>query len=110
MARHRPVGGGAWRHWLAGLEDSLAGAFELPRDAVRNLPRLTLMGPLELVVENHRGVLFFDPERVLVDVPGGCLEVSGQGLVIGRIDREELRLQGRIDTVRFLPGPEGEPR
>lgn len=110
MARDGRGGGEGWRHWLAGLEDSLAGALELPRDAVRNLPRITLMGPLEMVVENHRGVLFFDTARVLVAVPGGRLEVTGDRLTIARIDREELRLQGRIGQVRFQPGPEGEGR
>ena len=98
-------GGGGWRHWLAELEDSLAGALELPRDAVRNLPLITLLGSLELVVENHQGVLYFDDARVLVAVPGGRLEVTGQGLAIGRIDREQLRLQGRVDQLRFLPVP-----
>ncbi|QIA27938.1 hypothetical protein DYI95_010830 [Thermaerobacter sp. PB12/4term] len=97
------AGGEGWRQWLAGLEDSLAGALELPRDAVRNLPRITLLGGLELVVENHRGVLFFAPGRVLVAVPGGRLEVTGRELAIGRIDREQLRLQGQVEQLRFLP-------
>lgn len=114
MARDGRGGGGGgagareegWHRWLAGLEDSLAGALELPRDAVRNLPRITLLGSLELVVENHRGILFFDAARVLVAVPGGRLEVTGQQLAIGRIDREQLRLQGQLEQLRFLPVPD----
>ncbi|HEY8552251.1 MAG TPA: YabP/YqfC family sporulation protein [Thermaerobacter sp.] len=108
MARDGRGAGDGWRRWLGDLEDALADALELPRDAVRNLPRITLMGPLELVVENHRGVLLFDAARMLVAVPGGRLEVTGDRLAIGRIDREELRVQGRIEQVRFLPGPAGE--
>ncbi|PZN06724.1 MULTISPECIES: YabP/YqfC family sporulation protein [Thermaerobacter] len=108
MARDGRRGGEGWRRWLGGVEDALAEALELPRDAVRNLPRITLLGPLEVVVENHRGVLRFDAAHLLVAVPGGRLEVTGDRLAIGRIDREELRVQGRIDQVRFLPGPAGE--
>lgn len=112
MARDRRAASRSLRHWLAGVQQGvqqgLAGALDLPRDAIRDLPRLTLIGQGELVVENHRGVAFFDQERVLVALPGGRLEVRGQRLVIDRIDREELVVIGRIEAVHFLPGAEGD--
>ena len=108
MARDRAAKDGPRRQWPAGLGDSLVEWFELPRDAVRNLARLTLLGSWELLVENHRGVLFFDAVRVVVAVPDGRLEITGRDLVIGRIDREALNLQGRIEALRFLPPAEVE--
>jgi len=108
LARDRAARGGPRRQWPAGWGDSLVEWFELPRDAVRNLARLTLMGPWELLVENHRGILFFDAVRVVVGVPDGRLEITGRGLVIGRIDREALHLHGQIESLRFLPPAEGE--
>lgn len=114
MARDRPAASRPLRTWLAGVQhgfqQGLAGALDLPRDAIRDLPRLTLIGQGELVVENHRGVALFDRERVLVELPGGRLEVCGHRLVIDRIDREELVVTGRIDVVRFLPEAGGDRR
>ena len=83
MARDRRAASRPLRDWLAGVQQGvqqgLAGALDLPRDAIRDLPRLTLIGQGELVVENHRGVAFFDQERVLValgDVQGHSLHAA----------------------------------
>lgn len=83
------------------LKEAVATLFELPRDAILDLPRLTLIGNLQLTVENHRGLVEYTPQRIRIATQGDGLEVTGQGLRIGSVYREELIISGRIETVRY---------
>ncbi len=83
------------------LRRRLSQAFDLPQDVSLDLPRILLVGRLQLVVENHRGLIDYTPERITVGVPRGQLAVWGRDLVIGSISPEELSVTGQIDGVRF---------
>lgn len=101
VAPDRP-GGPARLASRAGLKvkEAVATVFELPREVILDLPRLTLIGNLQLTVENHRGLMEYTPERICIAVHAGRLEITGQGLRIGSVYREELIVTGRIEAVR----------
>jgi sporulation protein YqfC len=80
-----------------------AKMLELPQDVVMDLPRMTMIGNVQLYIENHRGVLHFSSERLLLALSKGKLEVQGRQLVIRAILTEEVFIEGVIDGVTFLP-------
>ncbi|MFO7245390.1 MAG: sporulation protein YqfC [Thermaerobacter sp.] len=90
MPARRP----AWRKQLAEFLD-------LPRDVVLDLPRVSIIGGLQVLVQNHRGLVEYLPERVVVAVKGGRLTVRGEDLVIAGVDAEELMVTGRVAAVEF---------
>ncbi len=80
-----------------------AGVLDLPKDVVLDMPRITMIGPLQMYVENHRGVLVFDRNelRLLLSNKGQLL-VRGENLVIRQILPEEVLLEGFIRDVHYL--------
>lgn len=78
------------------LRGRLTSLFDLPGDVVLDVARIILIGDLELAVENHRGLVEYTPQRVVIAIPGGRLVVVGGGLTIGSITSEEITLTGRI--------------
>jgi len=84
------------RKWTATILD-------LPQDVVLDLPRVTMIGGLQLTVENHRGVLHFSPASLRLGMDGGELEVTGEELVIRNIGAEEVFVEGRILGVQLIP-------
>lgn len=80
-----------------------AGILDLPKDVVLDMPRITMIGPLQMYVENHRGVLLFDKHelRLLLSNKGQLL-VRGERLVIRQILPEEVLLEGVIKEVHYL--------
>jgi len=76
-------------------------ALDLPGDLVFNLPRLTLIGGKQLYIENHRGVVFFSPEQLQLELSHGSLEVEGSGLVIKEILPQEIVIEGRIVGIKY---------
>lgn len=83
------------RKWTATILD-------LPQDVVLDLPRITMIGGLQLTVENHRGVIHFSPQLLRLAMDDGELEVTGQDLIIRNIGAEEVYVEGRIKGVQLL--------
>lgn len=88
------------RKWTAAILD-------LPQDVALDLPRVTMIGGIQLTVENHRGVLHFSPKSLRLAMERGELEVTGEDLVIRNIGAEEVFVEGRILGVTLHP--KGKP-
>lgn len=84
------------------LRDKMASIFELPADVVLDVPRISLVGDMELVVENHRGLSEYEANRVVLAVAGGSVEVSGLELSIGSVSPDQITIRGKIRGFRYL--------
>ena len=78
------------------LKRRLTDLFDLPQDVTLDLPRILLVGGLQVILENHRGLAEYSPERVVVGVARGQVAITGEGLEIGVINTEEITVLGRI--------------
>lgn len=84
------------------LRSRLAELLDMPRDVVLNLPRISVVGDLQVLVQNHRGVKEYTPDRVIIGMERGLIVISGQELVISNIHEEEITITGRLDGVQLL--------
>lgn len=84
-----------------GLRDRLVSLLELPGDAMLDVARITMVGDREMMVENHRGLTEYTPNRVVLTVPEGELAIDGEELCIGAISREQVILLGKIRAVCY---------
>jgi sporulation protein YqfC len=80
-----------------------AGMLDLPQDVILDLPRITMIGPLQMYIENHQGVLIFHQHelRLLLSNKGQLL-IKGERLTIRQILPEEVLLEGFIREVHYL--------
>ncbi|MDH7577307.1 MAG: sporulation protein YqfC [Bacillota bacterium] len=78
------------------FEYALAHFLELPKDLVMDLPRVTLVGDMQVIVENHRGIIEYTRERVRISTSLGELIISGTGLALSTIFPEEIAVEGKI--------------
>jgi len=84
------------------FRQKLANMFELPKDIVLDLPRITLLGSLQVTVQNHRGILEYTPEKVTIGISAGQLRITGADMVIGIVCQEEIMVTGRIQEIAFI--------
>lgn len=85
-----------WNHFTAKMLD-------LPQDVVQDIPRITMIGNLQLYVENYKGVLDFSSEVLKMELSKGKLEVIGKQLVIRAILPEEVFIEGIIEDIKYIP-------
>jgi len=74
---------------------------DLPKDIVLNLPRITLVGDLQLVIENHQGIEDYDGEVVRIALARGCFVISGKNLTLRSIHSDEIVVDGTISSLKF---------
>ncbi len=84
------------------IQGSLADFFELPRDIVLDLPRITLIGSRQLYLENHKGIVEYSDERIKVRVSGGVFLIGGEELTIRNLYASELYVEGEILFTEFI--------
>ncbi|WP_380025875.1 sporulation protein YqfC [Effusibacillus consociatus] len=83
------------------LQNLAANLLELPKDAIYDVPRITLIGGLQVFIENHTGILEFDHSRIRLSHTKGELQVTGKRLVIKYIQPREILIEGEINGVKF---------
>jgi len=93
MRTHKPRRSAPALDWLCDLSGRTA--------------RITTLGNRSLLVENHRGVLVFTSERIVLCTACGEVEVVGSGLSLGDVRRDALIIRGNIRDVK-LPGREAQ--
>lgn len=82
--------------------ESLSNYLELPKDLLLNLPRITLVGDIQLHIENHRGIIEYTKERIRISISMGELVIVGEGLVLRNIFPDEIAVEGKIKALNIL--------
>lgn len=84
------------------LKEKMAELLELPKEIVLDLPKITMFGDKNLIVENYKGIIEYDNNRIRVNTGKGIIMVSGDRLVIKEITSEDLMIEGEILSLEFL--------
>ena len=79
----------------------LANLFELPADAVLDLPRFLLVGNANLLIENHEGILEYGETLIRVATKEGTVNVTGQELELEEISTDQIMISGRIGALKW---------
>ena len=95
------VGLKAWKEAWKRQVRQAAEEMDLPQSVLTGLPRLVLEGN-EVELQGQGGILEYSPERICVAVKGGCIRVTGSGIVLTTMEKDALRFSGRITTVELL--------
>jgi sporulation protein YqfC len=74
----------------------------LPGDALLDVPRLTWVGVNQLHIENHTGIIHFEPSKLTVQTPVGQLKLVGEQLELILMTRDELFVVGTIVACTYV--------
>ena len=75
---------------------------ELPKDLVLDLPRMTLVGNVQLTLENHRGVILYTDTHIRIAVARGEIVIAGKKLTLRSILSDEIIVDGTIRNVSYI--------
>ena len=74
---------------------------DIPGDAMFELPVLRLTGGNRLLIENHRGLHDYMPDKVLLAIKGGYVEIAGESLEVGSMTRDSMLITGKITNIAY---------
>ncbi|MDF2548153.1 sporulation protein YqfC [Anaerosolibacter sp.] len=84
------------------IKESISELLELPKDIILDLPRITMIGNLQIYIENHKGILEYSNQRIRIHTKNGTLRIIGKNLQIKTIITEEMIITGMIEQIEFV--------
>lgn len=81
--------------------ERVTAAADLPDEPIPGQPLVEIAGEHRVLIERHRGVTEYGRQRICVKVKYGTVCVSGQGLELAQMTREQLIISGRIECVKL---------
>lgn len=79
----------------------LAEGMDLPGETLPGTTIAELAGDRRVLIEGHRGVTEYGRDRVTVKVGYGLLCVTGCGLELRQMSKQQLVISGRIDCIQL---------
>jgi len=83
------------------LKQRFSSLLDIPKDVMLDLPKISIIGDIQLYIENHRGIIEYSSSLVRISTTLGQLVIIGEGLVLRNIDVEEIYVDGTIKEISF---------
>lgn len=74
---------------------------ELPREAILDVSKLTMIDGGNLVIENYKNVLEYQSNSIRVNTGRGVIRIKGKVLMIREITYENILIEGEICSIEF---------
>lgn len=72
-----------------------------PKEVTSRVPLITLTGHEQLHIEQHQGLVDYEPENIVLRSVCGLIRIAGAGMVFRLYTAAEALIVGRIDCVEF---------
>ncbi len=89
------------RH-IENVKYNISEALELPIDIMMDLPKLTLIGDIEVSLLNHKGIIEYTQEIIRINTKSGVFKITGKDLEIKTILSEEIIIVGNIKNIEII--------
>lgn len=83
------------------IRRNLAEFLELPLDVSLDVPRIVILGDLGVIISNHRGLIQYSIERIVVGVGKGQITIDGENLAVEEVSKEDMAVKGLIKKVEM---------
>lgn len=84
------------------IKSNISDTFELPKDIVMDLPKITMIGNMQIFVTNHKGLIEYTENIIRINTKSGVLKIIGSDMYIKTIITEEIIIIGIIEGFEFL--------
>jgi len=93
------------------LQKTMGEVLEFPPDVLEDVPKITLTGRRQVVVENYKEILAFSGEEITLSTAEGKLVFKGKTLVLKSVLPTELLIEGEIISLTYEDnGTEGRKK
>ena len=80
----------------------LIETLELPQDLFLGIPNISLSGDREVYILNHRGILSYGTDEIVILAKDYQIRIRGKNLNIASYSKEDLSIQGYISLLEFI--------
>lgn len=86
---------------MRGRLSKITAFLEMPEEVISDKPKITILGFNELVIENYKNILEYDEVFIKVNTYIGVINISGIGLKLIQMNKDDIMVTGKIDSLDF---------
>ena len=74
---------------------------DIPKEVGSKLPKITVIGFDELVIENFKGILEYEDFFARINTYIGIVNINGFNLKLNQMTEDDIMVTGKIDSIEF---------
>lgn len=82
-------------------KQNIADKLDLPRDIILNMPKITVTGDNEIIIENHKGVVLFGESQVKINSGVGLISIFGSRFEILFMGGSTITIGGKFKSIAY---------
>lgn len=71
---------------------------DLPKEIYSNIPKISILGFDEMVIENYKGILEYEEFFVRISTYIGIVNINGYNLKLENMTDEDIKVTGKIES------------
>ena len=80
-------------------QNRMSRILELPQEVYSNIPKITITGFDELIIENFKGILEYEDFFVQINTHIGIININGYNLLLENMTDDDIKVKGKIESV-----------
>ena len=74
---------------------------DIPLEVGSNIPKVTLLGFEELLIENYKGIIEYEDFFVRISTHIGVININGFELELDQMTEDDIMIKGKIESLDF---------
>lgn len=74
---------------------------ELPQEVYSDIPKLSIIGFDEIVLENYKGIVEYEEFFASISTYIGVVNISGYDLNLEKMTNDDIKITGKIESIEF---------
>lgn len=83
------------------IQNRINRLLEMPQEISSNLPKITILGFKQMLIENYKGILEYQEFYIRISTYIGILNINGYDLYLEEMTTDDLLITGKIDSIDF---------
>ena len=84
------------------MKKEITNKLVLPKDIMYGLSIVKIVGQSELYIENHRGIIEYNNDKIVIQTKSSKIEIIGKNLLIVRFSNDDMKINGNILEIKYL--------
>ena len=82
-------------------KEKILSRLDFPRDISLDLPKIIVIGNREIIIENHKGIIFFETNMVKINSRIGPIMIKGEEFEILFIAETSITISGIFKSISY---------
>lgn len=74
---------------------------EIPEEVYTNVPKITVTGFNEMILENYKGILEYEEFFASISTYIGIVNINGYNLNLEKMTNDDIKITGKIESIEL---------